>query len=250
MLEILYQDDTLVAINKPGGLLVHRSMLDKHATEFAMQMLRDQLDQHVFPAHRLDRPTAGVLLFALNSDTARLLGEQFATQQVEKTYHAIVRGFAPEAGELDYPLKEELDKIADKKARQDKEPQEAVTAYKRLHTVELPFAVGRYASARYSLMQLSPKTGRKHQLRRHMSHLRHPIVGDTTHGDGKHNRFIREQFALEGLALCSTNLTLIHPHTGNRISIDAKLPDRFQDVIQQWGWSMPSSAEQVEYKEQ
>ena len=141
-----------------------------------MQMLRDQIGQHVFPVHRLDRPTSGVLVFALSSDMARILNEQFTAKQIEKTYFAIVRGHTHESGEIDYPLKEKLDKIADKKAKQDKPAQSAVTDYQTLKTFELAYPVGRYQSARYSLVKLIPLTGRKHQLRRHMSHIRghHP----------------------------------------------------------------------------
>ncbi|MBC3764898.1 tRNA pseudouridine(65) synthase TruC [Neptunicella marina] len=235
-LPIIFQDQHMVVINKPAGLLVHRSMLDKHATEFAMQMLRDQINQHVFPVHRLDRPTSGLLVFALSSEVASVLTEQFSQQQVQKHYLAIVRGYAPDEGELDYALKEELDKIADKKARQDKEPQQAVTYYKKLAQVELPFAVGRYQTARYSLMALSPKTGRKHQLRRHMAHLRHPIVGDTTHGDGKQNRFIRDQYQTSGLALSCIGLSLLHPVTHEQITLTAPPSEGIQSLCAQWGW--------------
>ncbi|MDF4536342.1 tRNA pseudouridine(65) synthase TruC, partial [Vibrio parahaemolyticus] len=192
MLEIVYQDEYLVAVNKPAGMLVHRSWLDKHETEFVMQTLRDQIGQHVFPLHRLDRPTSGVLVFALSSQIASEVMPMFANHEMEKTYHAIVRGWIEEANVLDYPLKEELDKIADKFAKQDKEAQSAVTAYRPLAKVELPISTGKFATTRYCLMEMQPKTGRKHQLRRHMAHLRHPIVGDTTHGDGVHNRLFRE----------------------------------------------------------
>lgn len=208
MLEIVYQDEYLVAVNKPAGMLVHRSWLDKHETEFVMQTLRDQIGQHVFPLHRLDRPTSGVLVFALSSQIASEVMPMFANHEMEKTYHAIVRGWIEEANVLDYPLKEELDKIADKFAKQDKEAQSAVTAYRPLAKVELPIATGKFATTRYCLMEMQPKTGRKHQLRRHMAHLRHPIVGDTTHGDGVHNRLFREHFSAQRLMLHASELRL------------------------------------------
>lgn len=84
MFEILYQDNNLIAINKPSGWLVHRSWLDKNESIVVMQTLRDQIGQHVFPVHRLDRPTSGVLLFALSSEVARSLSVQFASKQIEK----------------------------------------------------------------------------------------------------------------------------------------------------------------------
>ena len=135
MLEILYQDEYLVAVNKPAGMLVHRSWLDTHETQFVMQTLRDQIGQHVFPIHRLDRPTSGVLLFALNSEMANLMCQQFEQKTVQKSYLAIVRGYLQGEGRIDHPLKIQLDKIADKFAQEDKAPQEAVTDYEGLKIV-------------------------------------------------------------------------------------------------------------------
>lgn len=140
MLEILYQDEWLVAVNKPSGWLVHRSWLDRDEKVVVMQTVRDQIGQHVFTAHRLDRPTSGVLLMGLSSEAGRLLAQQFEQHQIQKRYHAIVRGWLMEEAVLDYPLVEELDKIADKFAREDKGPQPAVTHYRGLATVEMPVA--------------------------------------------------------------------------------------------------------------
>ena len=237
MLDILYRDEWLVAINKPAGLLVHRSMIDKHETRFALQMLRDQIGQHVFPVHRLDKPTSGVLLFALNPETAKKMSDIFAEREAEKEYLAVVRGYTEEEGIIDYPLKEELDKKSDRKAQQDKEAQEAVTEYRRLGTVELPYPVGRYNTARYSLLSIKPKTGRKHQIRRHMKHIFHPIIGDTTHGDGKQNAFFRDHFNCHRLLLAAASLSFPHPKTVEHIVIRAPLEDSFSEVIEQLGWS-------------
>lgn len=157
MLEILYQDEWLVAVNKPSGWLVHRSWLDRDEKVVVMQTVRDQIGQHVFTAHRLDRPTSGVLLMGLSSEAGRLLAQQFEQHQIQKRYHAIVRGWLMEEAVLDYPLVEELDKIADKFAREDKGPQPAVTHYRGLATVEMPVATGRYPTTRYGLVELEPK---------------------------------------------------------------------------------------------
>lgn len=234
LLSIIYQDEYLVAINKPSGLLVHRSMLDKHETQFAVQLLRDQIGQHVFPVHRLDRPTSGVLVFALSADIARKLGDQIASQLINKTYLAIVRGHIKDEGIIDYALKEKLDKIADKMAKKDKPPQEAITSFKRLDKFELPFAVSRYASARYSLVQLTPKTGRKHQLRRHLSHISHPIVGDTAHGDGKHNAFLRQQFSFNQLALTCKSMHLTHPVTEKPLVLKCEFDRNIVALLEKW----------------
>lgn len=226
-LDIVYEDESLIAIDKPSGLLVHRSWLATDAREFALQMLRDQIGQHVFPAHRLDRPTSGLLLFAKDADTARALTTEFTERRVSKGYHAVVRGYLGD-GELDYPLREELDKIADKFADQDKAAQSAVTHYRCLQQVELPYAVSKkHATTRYSLMELLPQTGRKHQLRRHMAHLRHPIVGDTHHGDGRHNLFFREHFACHRLLLAATGLNFRHPRSKQEIALQLPVPEVF-----------------------
>jgi len=235
-LEIIYQDEYLVAVNKPAGLLVHRSMIDKHETRFALQMVRNQVGQHVYPVHRLDKPTSGVLLFALNPDIAKIMGEKFANRETDKTYLAVVRGYTEAEGVIDYALKEELDKKSDKKARQDKEPQEAVTHYNRLATTELKVAVGRYETARYSLLHIKPETGRKHQLRRHLKHIFHPIVGDTTHGDGKHNQLFRDDLDCHRLLLAATSLSFDHPVNGNKVEIKAGLDASFSAIIDGFGW--------------
>lgn len=228
-LTILYQDADLVAVDKPAGMLVHRSFLDKHETVFVMQTLRDQLGQHVFPLHRLDRPTSGVLLFGLSAEIARQMGEQQACWQ--KTYLAVVRGYVRQALLLDYPLYEQHDDIADKFAAADKAAQAARTALWPLAQCELPYPVGRYASARYSLLALQPLTGRKHQLRRHCAHLLHPIVGDTTHGDGKHNQLFRQQFDCQRLLLHAAQLQFCHPRTGASVQINAPLPADFCQTL-------------------
>lgn len=239
MLEIVYQDEYFVAVNKPAGMLVHRSWLDKHETQFVMQTLRDQIGQHVFPLHRLDRPTSGVLIFALSSEVASQVMPMFANHEMEKTYHAIVRGWIMESGRLDYALKVELDKIADKHASQDKEAQEAITDYQPLAQVEIPYSTGSFPTTRYCLMEMKPLTGRKHQLRRHMAHLRHPIVGDTTHGDGKHNKLFREVYDSHRLLLHASSLKFVHPFTQREIIIEAGLDETWQKLCAEFGWSAP-----------
>lgn len=237
-LTILYQDDDLIAINKPAGMLVHRSWLDKHETVFAMQTLRDQINQHVYPVHRLDRPTSGVLLFALNPETARLMSEQFELQAVKKQYLAVVRGYLLGEGRIDYPLSVELDKIADKFSA-EKLPQSALTDYLNLATVEMPYPAGKFSTARYSLMQLSPQTGRKHQLRRHMKHLFHPIMGDTNYGDLHQNRALTANTGCGRLFLHAQKLQIMHPKHLQKIMINAPLDNQWQQLFEQFNWSFP-----------
>jgi tRNA pseudouridine65 synthase len=242
-LPIIYRDEYLVAINKPGGLLVHRSEIDRHETRFAVQLLRDQLGQMVYPIHRLDKPTSGVLVFALSSDVARQLGNIFTRHALTKTYVALVRGFAPEQGIINHPLVEELDKYTDKKARTDKPAQEAITELKTLAQIEFPFSIDKYPCTRYSLVQCTPKTGRKHQIRRHLKHISHPIIGDAKHGKGNHNRFFQEQFTCDGLMLASTEMKFIHPITNEALTLIAPLATKFTNIIRQFGWehTLPSN---------
>ncbi|OCG70894.1 tRNA pseudouridine(65) synthase TruC [Gilliamella sp. Occ3-1] len=231
MFEILYQDDDLIAINKPSGWLVHRSWLDKTETVVVMQTLRDQIGQHVFPIHRLDRPTSGVLLFALSSDVARIMSEEFAKKQIEKTYHAIVRGYVEGEAVIDYPLVEELDKIADKFTNKNKPAQDAVTFYKSISKIEVPIKVGKFETARYSFVELKPQTGRKHQLRRHMKHIFHPILGDSKHGDLHQNRAFATYFNIKRLMLHASKLEIKHPTQHNPMIIEAKLEQSWQDIL-------------------
>ncbi len=230
MLEILYQDEYLVAINKPSGLLVHKSPIDKRETQFALQMVRDQIGQYVYPVHRLDKPTSGVLIFALSSKIASLLSEQFKTHTIAKEYIAVVRGYTKQRDLIDYDLKVILDKKADKDRSETKESQSAQTYYETLANVELPYAVSRYSVARYSLVKLQPKTGRKHQLRRHMKHLFHPIVGDTKYGRHEHNVLFREKFGVHRLLLHANQIKLMHPITQESLIIEAKMDEVFQKI--------------------
>ena len=237
VLDIIYQDDWLVAINKPSGLLVHRSMIDRNETRFAIQLLRDQIGQHVYPLHRLDKPTSGVLVFGLSSEVAKSAGEQFQQGEVGKTYLAVVRGYAPASGVIDHPLKEKLDKIADKKARKDKPAQEAVTEFTRLATAEIPVAIDRYPHSRYSLIEAHPKTGRKHQIRRHMKHIAHPIIGDAKHGKGNHNRYFALHLNADRLLLHCSGMTMRHPVTNDPLSFKAPLDTVLDQLFDRFGWT-------------
>jgi tRNA pseudouridine65 synthase len=235
-LEILYQDEHIVAINKPSGLLVHKSPIDKHETRFALQELRDQIGQYVYPVHRLDKPTSGVLLFALNAETAKTMSQLFRDNLVQKEYIAIVRGYTESKGEIDHPLKQMLDTKVQKEKGITKEEQEAQTEYERLETVELPYPVSRYPVARYSLVKLLPKSGRKHQLRRHMKHIFHPIVGDTKHGRGEHNNLFRKKFECHRLLLHAQKMVFMHPVSKKKLVIVAPLDQVFEDLFKVFRW--------------
>lgn len=236
MLEILYQDEVLVAVNKPAGLLIHRSEIDRHETRFALQLVRDRIGQRVYPVHRLDKPTSGTLLFALDAQTARRLTAAFSAREVTKRYIAVVRGYPDAQGTIDHPLREMLDKMTDRRARRDKEAVPAVTDYQTLATVELPVRVDRYPTSRYALIAAFPRTGRKHQIRRHLKHIAHPVIGDTTWGKGRHNRLFAERFGCTRLLLHAHTLSLRHPVSGQSLTISTPLDTEFGAVLEQLGW--------------
>lgn len=243
LLPVLYQDRDLVVISKPAGLLVHRSSLDRGETRFAMQMIRDQIGASVYPVHRLDRPTSGALIFALNKDAARSMSEEFAARNVVKTYLTIVRGIPKQSTmRIDYPLREELDAISDAQADADKPAQEAVTEAEVLANVELPYRVDKFPTSRYALVRARPLTGRKHQIRRHLRHLGHPIIGDVNHGVGKHNRFFAEHFQSKRLLLACTALAFKHPSTGEALTVRAPLAPEIAEVLSKLGWGEHAGA--------
>lgn len=242
MLDILYRDDYLVAIHKPSGLLVHRTALDAREERFAVQLLRNQIGHHVHPAHRLDKGTSGILLFALDRETAGRMGTLFEHQQVSKRYLAVVRGHPPEDGVIDHPLVRRFDPVERMSGKTDLTPQSAVTRFCRLAVTELPHQVDRYPTSRYALVELKPETGRRHQLRRHLKHLSHPIVGDATFGKGRHNRLFQTLFGSQRLLLACTRLSFIHPVTGGDVSIECPPAEDFTRVLDALGWRFNAAA--------
>lgn len=225
--EVLYNDEYLIAINKPPGMLVHRSRLSEDRV-FVLQLLRDQIGQRLYPAHRLDRATSGVLVFGKNPEAAAALGTQFMGKTLGKKYLAIVRGFVPEYGVIDYPL-------ADEESGKGFSP--AVTHYRCLAQCVREWPIGlRYPTARFSLVEVEPETGRRHQIRKHFAHLRHPVINDPRHGDVKHNKYFRENFGLDRLLLHARLLSLRHPSTGEVLHIEAGLDTEFERGLEMLGW--------------
>jgi tRNA pseudouridine65 synthase len=274
VLTILYQDEYLVAVDKPSGLFVHRSFMDKDEIYFALQLVRDQIGQYVYPVHRLDRPTSGVLLFALTKEVATILSEAFANKssktdalantEIEetdtcdlamvKTYYALVRGhltvevaavktpYSAENGSdsvrgfIDHPLKEKLDKLGDKNVNRDKPAQSAQSYYQVIEQASLPIKVGKFDSVRYSLVEVQPITGRRHQIRRHLAHLRHPIIGDINYGDNKQNPFFIEHFAFKRLMLIAKSLEFNHPISNKKMKITAPFDQQWREVFTELKW--------------
>lgn len=258
VLTILYQDEYLIAVDKPAGLFVHRSFMDKNEIYFALQLVRDQIGKYVYPVHRLDRPTSGVLLFALTQEVAQKMNEAFASKSNEvnirenstqeaytnteltKTYFALVRGHLAMFEHdtlIDHALKEKLDKIGDKNVRRDKPAQLAQTNYRVIKQASLPISLGKFDSVRYSLVRLTPITGRRHQIRRHLAHLRHPIIGDINYGDNKQNPFFTNHFGFKRLMLIAKSLSFLHPITHEKVIINAAFDQQWQYLFNTLDWS-------------
>ncbi len=204
---------------------MHRTPLDKGESRFVLQTLRDQLGQRVWPVHRLDKGTSGVLVFALNAEVARTLGQAFESGEgLHKTYRAMVRGWPADELFIDHPLK----RMPDDMRSQREEIQSAQTQLHTLWRGQLALPYQGFAHTRVAHVQLQPLTGRRHQLRRHMKHIAHPIVGDATHGKGPFNRDVAAYIGMQRLWLHALQLHLPHPVTGKRLQLHAPLDAQWQ----------------------
>lgn len=219
-MEILFQDEHLIAVNKPAGLLVHRSSIAKDATEFALQKTRDFVGKEVHPIHRLDRKTSGVLLFTFDKNTLHSMQNLFNEGKVRKEYHAIVRGFTDDSGKIDYAL------VNDKGLTQS-----ARTIYTTHKKWEITKSFGRYKTSRYAYVHVFPETGRMHQIRKHFAHIFHPIIGDRPHGCNKQNRFFKREFNLMEMLLHAKSYSFEHPVTSDKIIIQAPIRNEFMRIV-------------------
>jgi tRNA pseudouridine65 synthase len=216
---IVFENDSIIAMNKPHGLLVHRTSIAKSETDFALQWVRDYAGMKVYLAHRLDRKTSGVLLFAKSEEENSYIQSLFREQKIKKTYKAIVRGYTDDSGVIDYP-------ITNLKLK----TQDAVTHYNTIRRYEIPLANYRYPTSRYSEIELRPETGRYHQLRKHMAHIRHPILGDRPHGCNKHNRLWKETYNMTTMMLHAEKLQMDHDEYG-KLTITAPNSPAYTSVL-------------------
>lgn len=214
-IRIYFQDDHLVVIEKPANFQIHTPVVLAKQGKVVRKnniviLLRKQLEREIFTIHRLDRATSGVMMFSLSSEFAKLVQQKFKSKEVKKTYVCLVRGWTKDSDVIDHPLTKDLDGGATLDAK---------TEYETLYRFEVPIAMGRYEKQRYSIVKVNPITGRTHQIRRHFKHISHPLVGDTVHGDGKHNRLWREKLKDAGgesnyLFLKAYAFQMEHPITG------------------------------------
>src|ERR1700754_3052628 len=231
MLESLHQDDDIVAVNKPANLAVHRSKFVGPHDALLIHLLREQGEGRLQLAHRLDRATSGVLLVGRSQEVAAQLGEQFMGRSVRKRYIAVVRGWPePEEGTVDCLLP----------GSRDTGPRrEASTDYRRLGTVEVDIPLGRYEKQRYAFVAAEPRTGRFRQIRKHFAHIHHPIVGDSQHGRGDHNRLFKQHFASHRMLLHAAALSFEHPTDGRALTIEAGLDETWLRLLGRFDWLQP-----------
>ena len=227
-LEILYQDNHYIAVIKPYGLLVHRTTFVDDKRRFALQKLRNQIKKWIYPIHRLDGPTTGVLVFGLHKKAASKLSDLFRKRNMKKTYYALVRGHAPEKGIIEEPIQKHP------KAYPQKAKSEYVTVAKGI----LPIAQFGYEQLYYSLVRVRPYTGRMHQIRKHLKHINCPIICDRRYGDWRHNKLFNVQFEMKNLFLVAKKLEFLHPYTQEAIEIEAPFSDDMLKMAERFGWDM------------
>lgn len=220
--KILFKSEEFVVINKPSGFHVHAPETNPEkvpVSKIILQQLRNQLGQSLYPIHRLDVPTSGVLIFALSAADASELNVAFNSAATKKKYWAIVRGYTPESGIIEIDLKSDS----------SGEFVKAKTKYKLLYQIEIPKQVGlKHSTSRYSWLEIELETGRFHQIRRHMNRISHPVIGDSDHGDSRHNRFFREELKIPGLCLHCVQLEM--RFKGVDYVFDAEAPQKWQKI--------------------
>ena len=220
-LRVLYADASLAVVDKPAGLMVHDSALARGETDFAADRLREQFGKPIFLVHRLDRATSGCLLLAFDRDTASALGKQLMLRDVEKDYWAVCRGWPEERFVVDHDLDGGPGKPAKKPA---------VTGFTRLATTELALPSAGFETSRYALLCAQPQTGRFRQIRRHLKHVFHHLIGDTSHGDGRHNRQFR-MLGVHRMLLHAQRLAFVHPGSGERLEVTAPVDAEFARAL-------------------
>ncbi len=231
---VIVGDEFLAVVDKPARLMAHDSALARGENDFLADRLRAQFGRPIHLIHRLDRATSGCLLVAFDRDTAKALGEQFMTRSVTKTYLAVCRGWPEPAEDLiDHPLD-------GGPGKPEKKP--AQTAYRVLATGAMPWAYGEHAESRFSLVECTPHTGRFRQIRRHLKHRHHHLMGDTSHGDGARNRMFRMHLGVHRMLLHAWRLSFTHPTTGAAVCATAALDREFEKTLEAFGWSLDASA--------
>ena len=232
---VIFEDAYCIVVNKPNNVVIHHAKHSRNVRheDSLLDMLKNQYGQSIYPVHRLDRKTSGLVLLCKNKTDVSKFQELFTSNTIQKTYFGLVRGFAPASKEIDSPVK----------GRDAKVHREAQTSLKMLNTATIPIAVKPYDSSRYSLVELHPKTGRMHQLRIHMQKISHPLIGDPKYGDNNHNVMYEEQFGITNLFLHAGRLEFQHPFSGETLHLEAAFPDHWIQMFEKFDWNNPITAQ-------
>ena len=231
-LQVLFRDEHFIAVYKPAGLLVHRSKMTRPEEPVLLQALRDQVGALVYPAHRLDRPTAGIVLFGLHSKAAAKLVELFTLRQIDKYYQALVRGYTPAQFTIDRPLQDKYGEDWTPGSTQDNPLQDAKTDFTTLEQYQVDWESNGFPTSRFSLLEIKPHTGRWHQIRRHLNHCANPVIGDHRHGDHRHNQMMHQKTGVYRMLLTAVRLDFRHPYTHELMTVQAGRGSEFDKVIE------------------
>lgn len=226
---ICFEDDYIIAVTKPCNVLVHHSYMARNMDEETtlLDLLQEQYKHKYYPLHRLDRKTSGIILLAKTREHVSVFQDLFLQNKIQKTYFALVRGFAPESGLIDSPVK----------GRDANVYKEALTTFKKINKIALNIAVHPYESSRYSLVELNPKTGRLHQLRIHLNKISHPIIGDPKYGDRFHNRMFEKEFYCTNMFLHARKIEFIHPITKLDVCVESRFPSHWLTIFERFNWA-------------
>lgn len=228
-INIIYEDEYMIVVNKPNNFLIHQSHYARNINEpTLLEFLHEQLGYQIYPAHRLDRKTSGIILLAKEKEFVKEFQALFTTNDIIKTYYAIVRGFSKTSGTIDSPVKNDDTGVY----------KDAVTNYKTINNIALDIPVRPYDGSRYSLMKLTPSTGRMHQLRKHLNKISHPIVGDYKYGDRFHNRMFETEFNCKYLFLHAYSISFIHPITNQQMNLTADFPTDWEMLFKKFDWKI------------
>jgi len=230
-IEIVFEDDLMIAVNKPNNFLIHQSHYARNIIEITLlQKLESQLGYPVYPLHRLDRKTSGIIILLKDKSRVAEFQDLFSSKTIQKTYYAIVRGFSPASGQIDSPVKEDDSGIY----------KDALTKFETLAQIELPIAVNLHNTSRYSLIKLMPQTGRMHQLRKHMNKINHPIIGDPKYGDRFHNRMFEKEFGSTYLLLHARQIEFVHPVSKQQMELAADFTETWKSLLNKFNWEIPT----------
>lgn len=230
-LEIIFEDDYIICVNKPNNVLVHHAFLSRNVgdEDSLLQIIDKELGIKVYPIHRLDRKTSGLILLAKEKEHVSRFQELFTSKQIQKTYFGVVRGFAPERKTIDSPVK----------GRDANVHKEALTYLKTLANITLNIPVKPYDSSRYSLVEFLPQTGRMHQLRVHSNKISHPLIGDAKYGDKNHDVMFDENFGWKNLFLHAGKLEFMHPYSSEKMILKGSFPEDWLALFKEFNWENP-----------